>query len=199
MKLLWVYVFVGFILSSWVDNFGVLGRTHVSKKGLNGPLMVKLTLIEGAAATGACISSHLFIPYYFLQIWSVNDIAAFTSQEIAFLIQSFLFQIFSITGKGFRNFKGAFWQFLLSSIDFTARGMRVRSRFLLKEEKKWKMTEIMKADVKQLFLLLLFFLHFSLVSKRNIPLSYGNGITFFLFLSLPKAPLKKGHYLVEFH
>ena len=65
MKLLWVFVFIGFALSRWVDSFRDLDG-HVSS-GLNSsisnePLRVGLTLIEGAAAIGACI----FLTFIFL-------------------------------------------------------------------------------------------------------------------------------------
>lgn len=69
MKLLWVFVFIGFVLSRWVDSFGDLDVTHVSS-GLNSsfsnePLRVGLTLIEGAAAKGAlCLDGSL--PAYHL-------------------------------------------------------------------------------------------------------------------------------------
>lgn len=67
MKLLWVFVFIGFVLSRWVDSFGDLDVTHVLS-GLNSsfsnePLRVGLTLIEGAAAKGACI----FLTFIFLK------------------------------------------------------------------------------------------------------------------------------------
>ncbi|KAJ8620375.1 hypothetical protein MRB53_028904 [Persea americana] len=68
MKLLWVFVFIGFALSRWVDSFGDLDG-HVSS-GLNSsisnePLRVGLTLIEGAAAIGAlCLDGSL--PAYHL-------------------------------------------------------------------------------------------------------------------------------------
>ncbi|KAF8401199.1 hypothetical protein HHK36_012130 [Tetracentron sinense] len=57
MQVLWVFGFIGFVLSRWVDGFEDLNVTAVSYVERYGvsryPLTVGLTLIQGAAAKGA--------------------------------------------------------------------------------------------------------------------------------------------------
>ncbi|KAJ8619290.1 hypothetical protein MRB53_027819 [Persea americana] len=67
MKLFWVAVFVGFGLSRWVDGFEDLNVTEVSfvEEEAPKPLLVGLTLIQGAAAKEAfCLDGTL--PAYHL-------------------------------------------------------------------------------------------------------------------------------------
>ncbi|KAJ4955491.1 hypothetical protein NE237_012274 [Protea cynaroides] len=64
MKLLWVFGLVGFVLSRWVVCFEDLNVTevyHAESYGVSSsPLMVGLSLIEGAAAKGAvCLDGTL--------------------------------------------------------------------------------------------------------------------------------------------
>jgi len=72
MKLLkqWMFLLVGLVILKWVEgledtNVTDIDMQYVSGKGFYRPLMVGLTLINGAAAKGAGI--HSFFSYaYFL-------------------------------------------------------------------------------------------------------------------------------------
>lgn len=70
MKLFWVAVFVGFGLSRWVDGFEDLNVTEVSfvEEEAPKPLLVGLTLIQGAAAKEACMLQKIspFLPPFTL-------------------------------------------------------------------------------------------------------------------------------------
>jgi len=64
MKLLkqWMFLFVGLVMLKWVEgledtNVTDIDMQYVSGRGFYRPLMVGLTLINGAAAKGAGIHS----------------------------------------------------------------------------------------------------------------------------------------------
>ncbi|XP_057446019.1 pectin acetylesterase 10-like isoform X4 [Lotus japonicus] len=62
MKQLWMFVFVGLVTVKWVEGFenATLEVQYVTGRGFYRPLMVGLTLINGAAAKGAvCLDGSL--------------------------------------------------------------------------------------------------------------------------------------------
>lgn len=67
MKLLRVFVFVGLVIVKWVAGFEDVNVTDIDMQYVSGrsfyyrPLLVGLTLINGAAAKGAGI--HSFCPH----------------------------------------------------------------------------------------------------------------------------------------
>lgn len=64
LRLLWVFGLMGFLLCNWVDGFedsNVTEHQFMDGYGFSiSPLMVGLTLIAGASATGAGILFSLF-------------------------------------------------------------------------------------------------------------------------------------------
>lgn len=62
MKVLCVFVFIGFVIVEGLENGNVTEMQFVRGRGFyNRPLMVGLTLINGAAAKGAGNPSYAFI------------------------------------------------------------------------------------------------------------------------------------------
>ena len=66
LRLFWVFGLIGFLLCNWVDGFQDLNVTEhqfMDSYGFStSPLMAGLTLIAGAASTGAGILFFILFP-----------------------------------------------------------------------------------------------------------------------------------------